>query len=94
MTVIGSATAAGTEVTGGSYIRTNVTFAAPAGGSISSNAAITVPSMPACTVVGVEEWDSAGTPVRRWFGNLSASKTVNAGDTFSISSGSYVKTLS
>jgi hypothetical protein len=90
----GTAAAAGTEISGGGYVRTTITFAAAAGGSISSNAAVTFTNMPAVTVTGVDEWDSAGTPVRRWFGNLSASKTVNAGDTFSIASGSYTKTLS
>jgi hypothetical protein len=94
VTVTGTATAAGTEVSGGSYSRQTITFAAPSGGSISSNVALTYSNMPACTVTGVDEWDSAGTPLRRWFGNLSASKTVNAGDTFSIASGSYTKTLS
>jgi hypothetical protein len=50
--------------------------------------------MPAATIVGVEEWDSAGTPVRRWFGALAANKTTNLGDTFSIAASSYTKTLS
>ena len=93
-TATGTASAAGTEVSGGSYARQTITFAAATGGSISSNVALTYTNMPACTVTGVDEYDSAGTPIRRWFGNLSASKTVNAGDTFSIASGSYTKTLS
>lgn len=97
VTTTGTATAAGTEVVnagGSTYARQTITFAAPSGGSISSNVALTYATMPACTVTGVDEYDSAGTPVRRWFGNLSASKTVNQGDTFSIASGSYTKTLS
>jgi hypothetical protein len=94
VTATGSALAAGTEVTGGSYVRQTITFAAPSGGAIASNIALNWTSMPACTVTGVDEYDSTATPVRRWFGNLSASKTVNAGDTFSIASGSYTKTLS
>jgi hypothetical protein len=94
VTATGTATAAGTEVSGGSYARQTITFAAASAGSIASNTALTYTSMPACTVTGVDEWDSAGTPIRRWFGNLSASKTVNSGDTFSIASGSYTKTLS
>jgi hypothetical protein len=93
-TATGTATVAGTEVTGGSYARQSITFAAASAGSIASNAAINYTVMPACTVTGVDEYDSAGTPVRRWFGALSASKTVNAGDTFSIASASYTKTLS
>jgi hypothetical protein len=94
VTATGTSSAAGTEVTGGSYARQTITFAAAAGGSISSNVALTYTNMPACTVTGVDEYDSASTPVRRWFGNLSSSKTCNAGDTFSIASGSYTKTLS
>jgi hypothetical protein len=94
MTANSTATGLGTEVSGGSYSRQTITFAAPSGGSISSNIVLNYTSMPACTVTGVDEWDSAGTPIRRWFGALSASKTVNAGDTFSIASGSYTKTLS
>lgn len=36
--------------------------------------------MPACTVTGIEIYDSAGSPVRLWHGALAASKTVAAGD--------------
>jgi hypothetical protein len=94
VTATGTTTAAGTEVVGGSYQRQTVTFAAPAGGVISSSAAITFVNLPACTLTGVDEYDSAVPPVRRWFGNLSSPKTINAGDTFSISTGSYTKQLS
>jgi hypothetical protein len=93
VTATGTAAAAGTEVAGGSYARQQITFAAPSAGSIASNVALTYTSMPACTVTGVDEYDANNT-TRRWFGALSASKTVNAGDTFSIASGSYTKTLS
>jgi hypothetical protein len=95
-TVTGTATTPGTEVLVGSsgYARQPITFAAPAGGTISSNVALTYVNMPSCTVTGVDEYDSASTPVRRWFGNLSSTKAVNNGDTFSVAVGSYVKTLS
>lgn len=93
-TAVGTSTTAGTEVTGGSYARQNAAFAAPSGESITTSAAMTYTSMPSCTVTAVDEWDSAATPVRRWFGPLTASKVVNAGDTFSIAAGSYTKTLS
>lgn len=96
MTVNGTASSAGTEVVnagGSTYAPVTITFGAPSGQSISSNIALTYPNMPATTVVGVEERDSATTPVRRWFGALSANKTTNLGDTFSIASGSYTKTL-
>ena len=93
-TATGTATTPGTAVTGGGYADQSITFAAPAAGAIASNVGLTYTSMPACTVAGVDEFDSAATPVRRWFGALTASKTVNAGDTFSIASGSYTKSLS
>lgn len=94
VTATGTATAAGTEVVGGGYLRQTITFAPPAGGTISSNVAVTFVNLPACTLTGVDEFDSATPPVRRWFGNLSSPKTINAGDTFSISTGSYTKQLS
>ena len=87
VTANGSDSAAGTEVTGGSYARQNVSFSAASGGATSNSGTLTWTDMPACTVVGVEIYDSAGSPVRWWWGALSASKTVNAGDTFTIAAG-------
>ena len=93
MTVNGSNTVNGTELaTGGGYTSgtgaPTLTFAAAAGGSNASNSAVTVTNMPATTVVGVELWDSAGTPGRKWWGALTSSLVINAGDTFTILSGS------
>lgn len=98
MTANGSATAAGTELaTSGGYTAgtgaPSVTFASASGGSASSNSAVTVTNMPATTIVGVELWDNGGTPARKWWGALTANKTTNAGDTFSIASGSLTVTL-
>jgi hypothetical protein len=96
VSVIGTAAAAGTEVTGGPgpYARQSITFSAAAAGSITNSAPLNFTGMPAITVVGVDEWDSAGTPVRRWFGALTANKTTNSGDTLTIAASSYTKTLS
>jgi len=94
VTANGSATANGTEVTGGSYARQSATFNAASGGSATTSATVSFTSMPAATVVGVELWDSATTPKRVWWGPLSASKTVNAGDTFQIVSGALTVSLS
>jgi hypothetical protein len=88
MTANGSAASAGTEATGGSYTSQTVTFASASGQSAASNLAATYTGMPAATITGVELWDSAGTPIRKAFGALSANKTTNSGDTFSIASGS------
>jgi hypothetical protein len=93
MTTNGSGTSNGTEVTGGSYASQTVTFASASAGAAASNATLNFTGMPAVTVVGVELWDSAGTPVRKWYGALTTSKTTNAGDTFQIASGSLTAAL-
>lgn len=99
VTVMGTGTTPGTEVVNtvtpaSQYARQAITFAAPSAGSIASNIALTFVNMPATTIVGVDEFDSATTPIRRWFGPLSTTKSVNAGDTFSVSIGSYSKSMS
>jgi hypothetical protein len=87
-----SATTAGTECTnagGSTYARAATTgkWATAASGAIATNAVISFTNMPAITVTGIELWDSAGTPVRRWWGTLGASKTLGLGDTLSFASG-------
>ena len=93
VTANGSDSAAGTEVTGGSYARQNVTFSAASGGATSNTADLVWTAMPAATVVGVEVYDSAGTPIRWWYGALAASKTLQAGDELRIASGELDLTL-
>lgn len=92
-TAVGTNTSNGTELaTSGGYTAgtgaPQVTFSAASAGSKASNVAVTVTNMPATTINGVELWSSDGTPVRLWWGPLTASKTTNAGDTFTIASGS------
>lgn len=99
MTVIGSATAAGTELaTSAGYVAgtglSPATMAAAAAGSAASSVALTQTNMPAATIVAVELWDSTATPVRKWYGALTANKTTNLGDTFTIPSGSLTAALS
>ena len=81
------------ECTGGSYIRKAVSFGAASGGAISSDAALTFPSMPACTVTHVGVWDAESSGNFLWGGALTASKVVNSGDTFEIASGDLDVTL-
>jgi hypothetical protein len=87
-----TATTAGSEVTGGSYARQPLTSAwgSASGGTITNSLlAISFTGMPGPIVIkSIELWDSAGTPVRRWFGALTASKTVNAGDTVTFATSS------
>lgn len=94
VTANGSDTAAGTEVTGGSYARQSLSVAAASVGATSNSADLVFAGMPAATVVGVEVWDSAGTPVRLWYGALAVSRTVAAGDELRITAGSLTLSLS
>jgi len=94
VTANGSDSAAGTEVTGGSYARQTIAFDAASGGSIDNNAAISFAGMPSCTVVGIEIYDSAGSPKRLAYGALTASRTVTSGDTVQFASGAITLSLS
>lgn len=90
-TTVGTATAAGTEVTGGSYARQTLAITPASGSTPGSNSgALTYSNMPAIGspgVQGVDVYDSTGTPRRIWTGALTAAKTTNAGDTFTIAAG-------
>lgn len=95
-TATGTSTAAGTEVTGGSYARQTIVFSAPAAATpstTSNNALISFTGMPAATVTGIDIYDSTGTPVRRAFAALTASKTTGAGDTISFASTAIAASL-
>lgn len=88
MTANGSDSAAGTEVTGGSYAAVSCTVGSSSSGSTVTNSSdLVFNGMPSCTVVGVEIWDSAGTPVRLWWGPTAASKVVNSGDIYKLLAG-------
>lgn len=92
MTANGSASAAGTELTtGGSYTAgTGQSLTAALGtasaGSITTTSAVVFANMPASTIVGIEIWDSTGTPVRKWFGSIT-STVVAAGNTLQFNAG-------
>ena len=88
-----SATSAGTKVTGGSYADQNLTMGSASGTSAANSAACTYSSMPAATVVGTDEYDSAGTPFRWWFAQLGTSRTTASGDTLTIATGAYTTAL-
>lgn len=98
MTANGSDSAAGTEVVnsgGSTYSPQSVAFPAAvgSGGPVGSTADVVFTNMPACTVVGVELWDSAGTPFRWWWGAAVASQVVNAGGTLRILAGQLTLTM-
>jgi hypothetical protein len=75
---------AANEVTGGSYARQSAAFDAPAAEATSNSADISFASMPACTVTHVCLMDAVSAGNVIWAGPLTASKTVNAGDTFKL----------
>lgn len=102
MTTNGSEATAGTELTsGGSYTAgTGITVvfdaAVNATGTYSatkSNQACSQTNMPAATMPGLEIWDRAGTPIRQWWGPLTASKTTASGDTLSFPAASIVASI-
>lgn len=81
------------ECTGGSYVRQAGSFGAAAGGAVSNDALIEFTDMPACTLTHAGVWDAASAGNFLWGGALSASKTVNAGDTAQIAIGELDATL-
>lgn len=93
-TTTGTNSAAGTEVSGGSYARQTITFGSASSGSSSNTNVITYTAMPAATVTGVDIYDSNGTPRRAWAGALTASKTVASGDSLSFAAAAVTITLS
>ena len=93
MTANGNDSTPGTEVTGGSYARQTIAFDAASSGQIANNAVINFTGMPAATVVGIEIYDSAGTPKRLAYGALTANKTTASGDTLQFAIGSITLSL-
>jgi len=85
----------GTEVSGGSYARTSITFAAPSNGVTSSNADCTFPQATASwgTVgwIGLNDATSGGNLL--FHTPLDTAKTIDSGDIFKIASGSLTVTL-
>lgn len=74
-----------------------LTFAAATtdatGGHQASNILATITNAPAQTWAGCTVVDSTGTPKVLWYAPVSPSKTVNAGDTVSVPSGSFTTNL-
>jgi predicted 2-oxoglutarate/Fe(II)-dependent dioxygenase YbiX len=85
----------GTEVSGGSYARQSVTFAAPSNGVSASNATVTFPTATASwgTVTHIGLRDALTTGNLLYHTPLDASKTIGSGDVFQITSGSLTVTL-
>jgi hypothetical protein len=101
LTVQGTDTTAGTEVTGGTYARQTITLGAAAlvGGvpQASNTNAITFSGLPAIPggIVGYAIYDSAGTPLRCWElpRTGGATSAIQAGDSNTIAIGGIVVQL-
>jgi hypothetical protein len=85
----------GTEVSGGSYARTAVTFAAPSNGVTTNDADVTFPTATASWGVvgwiGINDASTSGNLL--YHTPLDISKTIDSGDIFKISTGNLSVTL-
>jgi len=85
----------GTEVSGGSYARTSVTFGAPSNGVSTNSASVTFPTATGTwgtvTHVGILDASTSGNLL--YYTALDASKSIASGDVFTISTGNLSVTL-
>ena len=84
-----------TEITGGSYVRQAITFSSPSNGVTSNSSAIEFPQATAdwgtITYVGIRDAVTSGNLL--FHTALDASKVINNGDIFKITSGNLSVTL-
>jgi hypothetical protein len=85
----------GTEVSGGSYARTSVTFGSPSNGVTTNSAAVEFPkatdSWGTVTHIGIHDASSSGNLL--FHTALDTSKAIATGDIFKIASGNLSVTL-
>ena len=86
----------GTEVSGGSYARTAVTFGAPSGGASTNSAAVEFPQATASwgtiAYIGINDASTSGNLLHHTA--LDTSKTIDTGDIFKIATGNLSVTIS
>jgi hypothetical protein len=85
--------APGTEVSGGSYARQAVTFAAPSGGLASNSGVITFSNMPACTITHSAIMDALTGGNMLFQGSLPSARTLAVADSVTFAVGSITATL-
>ena len=87
----------GTEVSGGSYARTASSFATASGtsGLVATDADVTFPTATATwgTVGWIGLWDAASSGNMLYHTALDASKTIDSGDIFKITTGNLTVEL-
>jgi hypothetical protein len=79
VTVMGSASAAPTKVSGGSYAAQVPAWAAATAREKHNSAVVTYSGLPAATIVGIDVTRTSG-GARSWFIPFASSKVVSAGD--------------
>jgi hypothetical protein len=85
---------AGTNNAAGETTRKQVSMAAASGGASSSDADLVWTNVSTTeTITHVSVWDASTAGNCLWVGALTASKALNAGDTFTIPSGSFTASL-
>lgn len=91
-TVAPGETGGGTEVSGGSYARTSVTFSV-SGDTATNTANVEFPTATASwgTVVAVAVFDNSSNMIA--YGNLTTNRTIGSGDVFRIPASSLAITL-
>jgi hypothetical protein len=85
----------GTEVSGGSYVRTSVTMGSPSDGVSTNSAAVEFPQATGSwgTISHIGIWDAVSTGNMLFHTALDASKVIESGDIFKIAIGSLSVTL-
>jgi len=85
----------GTEVSGGSYARTAVTFSAPSNGVTSNSSDVEFPQATASwgSVTHIGLYDAASSGNLLFHTILDTTKTIDSGDIFKIASGNLTVTL-
>jgi hypothetical protein len=83
------------EISGGSYARQAVTFAAASSGTSATNATVTFPAATGNwgTITHVAVMDAATSGNVLFWGAVTTSKTIETGDTFQVSSGNLTISL-
>jgi hypothetical protein len=83
VTTMGTASAAPTKVTGGSYAAQTPTWNSASSASKTNDGAVTFSGLPAATIKGVDLKNTSGGD-RRWFGPFASDITTASGDSITF----------
>lgn len=80
----------GAELTGGSYARQAITFAAASGGSISNSSAITFSNLPAGTITHIAVYDALTGVNLLYYGALTSQIIIASGSEVEFAIGNFI----